>query len=324
MGKRLMVLVMAMVVMAGAAGPAYGWDSYGHMAVAYIAYQKLTPEKKARVKELLKLNPKYDEWLGWVPANASQADKDMMVFMIAANWADEIKGRDSGYTSDGNQHGNRPDGSPNATANTGYDDKLMHKYWHFIDEPFSNDGTKLPEIPTPNAEERIALFRGVLGSKSADGVKSYDLVWLLHLVGDIHQPLHCVARVSKGEPDGDAGGNTERLSLNCPGCASSLHGFWDDLLGTGKTVQEVILPAIETAKQLPATDEKLASVSDVKEWVKEGVEAARQTVYQPPIGDGDGPFTMTPEYEKAAKALAEKRVALAGARLGNLINKELN
>jgi hypothetical protein len=60
----------------------------------------------------------------------------------------------------------------------------MHKYWHFIDTPFTIDGTALPAIPTPNAQERIALFRTVLASTSADPLKSYDLTWLLHLVGD--------------------------------------------------------------------------------------------------------------------------------------------
>jgi len=57
--------------------------------------------------------------------------------------------------------------------------------------------------------------------------------------------------------------------------------------------------------------------------VAEGVAAAQQVVYQPPVREGDGPFTMTSEYAQAAKALAEKKVALAGARLANLINKEL-
>lgn len=321
MGKKLFVFLIALLVMGAGASSTHAWDNYGHMAVAYIAYQKLTPQKKARVKELLLLNPKYDEWMGWVPANASAADKDMMVFMLAATWADEIKGRDSGYAQDGSAGGNRPEESPNPAANMGYDDKLMHKYWHFVDVPFSRDGTGLPAIPTPNAEERIALFREVLGSKSADGVKSYDLVWLLHLVGDIHQPLHCTTRVSKAEPDGDNGGNKERLE--CAGCAPVLHAFWDNLLGTGKTAREVLHPAIATAKALPVADARLAAVSDVREWVAEGVAAAQQVVYQPPMGDGDGPFTMTTDYENAARALAEKRVALAGARLGNLINDEL-
>jgi hypothetical protein len=53
----------------------------------------------------------------------------------------------------------------------------------------------------------MSLMRAVLKSASTDDLKSYDLVWLLHLVGDVHQPLHFTTRVSAGFPTGDAGGN---------------------------------------------------------------------------------------------------------------------
>jgi len=46
-------------------------------------------------------------------------------------------------------------------------------------------------------------------------------------------------------------------------------------------------------------------------------------VYSGPVGAGTGPFTLTNNYKKAAKALAKKEVALAGARLANLLNSEL-
>ena len=49
-----------------------------------------------------------------------------------------------------------------------------------------------------------------------DALKSYDLSWLLHLVGDVHQPLHASTRVSSTDPGGDAGGNL--LKLNCAHC----------------------------------------------------------------------------------------------------------
>src|SRR5262249_56635028 len=88
------------------------------------------------------------------PAGVSSADRDLMLFMIAATWADQIK-RDPSYESDGSHGGNRPEGSPDPGANRGYGDLLMHKYWHFVDRPFASDGTRLPTIPTPNAEERI-------------------------------------------------------------------------------------------------------------------------------------------------------------------------
>jgi hypothetical protein len=245
---------------------------------------------------------------------ASADEKNLMIFMIAATWADGIK-RDSTYTQDGSQGGNRPDGSPDPGRNTGYDDLLMHKYWHFIDTPFTKDGTPLPAIPTPNAQVRIALFRTVLASTSADPLKSYDLTWLLHLVGDVHQPLHASTRVSSTDRNGDSGGNLVKLS--CAHC--ELHAFWDDLLGTNNNLNTVV----KAARKLPAADAALAAKSDEKDWIAESFTEAQQTVYQPPILAGDGPFTLTTQYKKDAGKLAKVRVALAGARLANLLNTEL-
>ena len=239
-----------------------------------------------------------------------------MVFMIAATWPDEIKSA-SGYVSDGSHNGDRPDGSPDPSANKGYSDKLRHKYWHFIDTPFTTDGTApLPTIPNPNAQERIALFRGALGSGADDSLKSYDLVWLLHLVGDVHQPLHCTTRVSITDTEGDSGGN--RVSLG----SGNLHAYWDDLPGTGKPAS-VFKGVIKAGKKLSAPDATLAAISDEKTWIVESFQAAQQTVYQNPIGAGDGPFSLDANYKTAAKKLAQERIALGGVRLANLINDNL-
>jgi S1/P1 Nuclease len=297
---------------------AFGWNERGHMSVAYVAYKQLTPGTRGRVNVLLKLNPKYNDWAATVSQqvpNASADDKDLMIFMIAATWADQIK-RDSTYTKDGGQNGNRPDGSPDPGRNTGYDDLLMHKYWHFIDTPFTTDGTALPAIPTANAQERIALFRGVLASTTAsDALKSYDLTWLLHLVGDIHQPLHASTRVSSTDPDGDAGGNL--VKLDCAKC--QLHGFWDDLLGKQNDLKTVT----QAARKLPKPNAELAAKSDERDWIAESFQEAQQTVYSAPIAAGDGPFTLTTQYKKNAGKSAKQRVALAGTRLANLLNTEL-
>jgi hypothetical protein len=319
MTKRSLASCVTLIAFATAAAPVYGWDNVGHMVVASAAYQQLTPQTKARVDTLLRMNPKLNEWLSWIPTNASKTVKGRMLFMIAATWPDQIKS-DPSYTKDGSDDGNRPDGSPDPSANRGYDDLLMHKYWHFIDTPFTRDGTALPPIPTPNAQERIALFRGVLNSNAPDSLKSYDLTWLLHIVGDVHQPLHCATRVSSAEPGGDSGGN--RVKLNCSGCPSELHAFWDDLPGTA-AVQAAIAPAIKAAKKLPAADPILAAKSDEKDWIAESFQAAQHTVYQPPVMNGIGPFSLTSVYKNAARALARRRIALAGARLANLLNTEL-
>jgi hypothetical protein len=317
MKPRVLGAVLGLASLLGLNDQLFGWNDRGHMSVAYVAYKQLTPATRERVNGLLKLNPKYNDWAAKVDQQvptASADDKNLIIFMIAATWADGIK-RDSTYTKDGGQNGNRPDGSPAPAKNTGYDDLLMHKYWHFIDTPFTTDGTALPAIPTPNAQERIALFRTVLASTSVDGLKSYDLTWLLHLVGDVHQPLHASTRVSSADPDGDAGGNL--VKLDCTKC--ELHAFWDGLLGTQNNLKTVT----KAARKLSKADAALAAKSDEKDWIKESFDQSQQIVYTAPIAAGDGPFTLTPQYKKNAGKLAKQRVALAGARLANLLNTEL-
>jgi S1/P1 nuclease len=295
--------------------PAFGWDDEGHMAVAYLAYQSLTPEKRARVKTLLKLNPSYTAWKQSLPLGTSSADADRMIFMIAATWPDQIR-TDPRYQDDGPNNGYTPEGLQ-ATQNIGYQDHLRHKYWHFIDLPYSQDGTPLPATPTPNIEAQIAAFRAVLASNKSDDVKSYDLVWLLHLVGDIHQPLHCVTRVTAREHNGDSGGNCVKLCE--PPCKDTLHAFWDNLLGTEKSPAA----AGQSARRLATPDPALVSKGDAAVWVAEGFQAAKESVYVAPIGPGLGPFTITPAYQSASRTLAKLRIALAGARLAKILNEEL-
>jgi hypothetical protein len=89
MRKRLIPLVLAALLTTPyLVGPAYAWDSVGHMLVAYVAYQQLTPQAKTRANALVRMNPKYSEWVGWVPPNSTVAQKNMLVFMIAATWPD--------------------------------------------------------------------------------------------------------------------------------------------------------------------------------------------------------------------------------------------
>jgi hypothetical protein len=74
---------------------------------------------------------------------------------------------------------------------------------------------------------------------------------------------------------------------------------------------------------LPKAEAALAAKSDEKEWIAESFTESQQTVYAAPIAAGDGPFTLTAQYQKNAGKLAKERVALAGARLANLLNAEL-
>jgi hypothetical protein len=301
---------------------AFAWNDKGHMMVAFRAYQQLTPPTRARVAVLLALNPRFQTWNNLIPAGTPAADRPALLFAIAATWPDHIKS-DPTFTDDGTDGGNRPDGA-SSSQNTGYTDKLRHKYWHFIDEPFSRDQTALPMVPTPNAEERIHLFRGVLATSGTgqDGLKSYDLVWLLHLVGDIHQPLHAATRVSAAQPDGDQGGNLVNVCVTQP-CSSTtkkrLHAFWDGLPGP----EQDVASAAAAAKLLAAPPAAKAAISDEHQWMLESFNLSQGDVYRPPVVAGVGPFSLTSKYRSSSRSLMKKQIALAGARLANLLNAEL-
>jgi len=317
MRTNLRFAVAGLIAVLVTTSPALAWNSKGHMAVAYIAYNKLTPAVRARADDLLRRNPYYVEWERTIPAAASDAEKRLWIFMRAATWPDQIKARDSGYADDGTDKGTRPDGE-SSSQNTGYSDKLRHRYWHFVVKPFTRDGSPLPPIPAPNAQDRIHLFRAVLASTTeSDDLKSYDLSWLLHLVGDVHQPLHVATRVSAIQPDGDKNGSLVRL-CSAP-CKDELRAFWNTILGPETTVTS----AASLAKTLPSARAAGAAVLDEAIWVQESFLLAQSQAYKPPIGAGAGPFILTPAYRANAKSVAREQIALAGARLATVLNAEL-
>jgi S1/P1 Nuclease len=290
------------------AGTAVAWNGFGHMTVAAIAYPLLTPAAQQKVAALLKLNPNYSQWVAGVAA----ADQDRVAFMVAATWPDAIKLM-PGYKDDGET----PKGAQ-AGQNIGYADKNQHRYWHFIDTPFSPDNTPLKMPIPPNAQTQIALFRTALASAGTSAnVQSYDLVWLIHLVGDVHQPLHATARFDKTQPKGDEGANL--VAICAAPCKDELHAYWDEILGTSTLPASAQKAGIAIA----ASDPKLASITDEQVWITESFAAAKKSVYVDPIGVGAGPFIPTPAYRAAAHTVADQRVALAGARLADLINNAL-
>jgi S1/P1 Nuclease len=312
--KKLLCLTLAALfsdVICATVSPA--WYDFGHEAVASAAWNKLQPNTKARVISLLSKNPYYSKWLAQVTPGTPDDEKNRLIFAQSATWADAIK-KDSEYRADGAEGGNKPDG-PQCAENIGYSDKRMHKYWHYDDTPFSPDHTPLPSHATPNAQTQIAEFRKVLASDAPDELKSYDLVWLVHLVGDVHQPLHCVTRVIHDDPNGDKGGNDCKLI----GKPDNIHSVWDGIVGDDRALQ----PAIDFAKSLPDAPKSLAKKSDEKIWIAESYKLARSKVYVKPLGKTNGPFEMTEKYKEQARRIGEQRIELAGARLANLLNTEL-
>jgi hypothetical protein len=299
------------------ASPIEAWYNGGHMVVAYIAYQNLTTQTRSRVDTLLQRNGLYAKWTKGV----AQEQKGLVAFVNAATWPDCIKEKtcSPGYTSDG---GDTPPGKATDAQNIGYKDKLMHKYWHFVDLPDAA-GAPGQSPETPNAQTEIELLTKAISSSESDDIKSYDMVWLEHLVGDVHQPLHATSRFTKNHPSGDAGGNL--VYFCAKPCTDELHGYWDGLLGDSPTVAEVT----KTGDGLLAAGKPEGADNGTPgSWVNDSFNLAKTAVYIPPISaDNDPAVKISPRpdatYQNNATAVARSQVTLAGYRLAALLNKNL-
>ena len=302
--------------------PAWSWSRGGHMTVAYIAYQKLSSTAKSKVDALLVKNPDYSTWVANIPDTPQNRElRAQTAFLRASLWADDIKSKRD-YTEDGlpGSNGNKPPNTPEAGQNVGFSDKFIHKYWHFHDTPFSSDHTPTQPPLTPSALTQIPKLRDGL-KNGDDDLKSYDLSWLIHLVGDVHQPLHATSRFTVMQPNGDDGGNGVKLcqSTCTGGGGQALHSFWDGLFGTSLVLEDAIDLGDTLLAENP-TPPVAASIADPGKWLDESFRLAKKKAYAPPIRKNGGISTTNPTYRQAARETGEAQIVLAGYRLANLIN----
>jgi hypothetical protein len=281
--------------------PLQAWNATGHRIVGAIAYDRLTAKARARVDELLRQHPDFKMLMG----------RD--AFLAASVWPDAIRGDTRFY--DDTLPNAQPTPLLSGFASLGFLSMARHTNWHYIDLPFSPDGTPLEPTPSPNA---LIELRRIL--KEAD-LSAYDLPWLVHLTGDVHQPLHCTSRFTKSQPHGDQGGN---LVYVMPG--RNLHALWDDLAGSVTTDAYVNRYAAEiTAEFVKARGQQPRLSKDPKKWVDEGFDLAKREVYTfgPETGSREHPLPLPPAYEENARRIARIQIAKAGFRLAAALNAKL-
>ena len=275
------------------------------MTIAALAYPQLTAKTRQRVAALLQRNPDYAEWT----RGFDESDRERIVFMRAATWPDAIK-RKPNY-SDEPEHG-----TTIISPNSGYRDPRLHRPWHYINTPISPDNTPAPAAGTPNLKTQLIALQQSLQSRATDiDTQSYDLVWLMHLVGDAHQPLHAVSRYTHDYPHGDEGGNA--LIICQQSCNQNLHSFWDGVLGKTRTPQTIL----RIISSYPRIDSRRAAILDPSAWLQESMDISQRVVYAPPVAISADPITLTGAYKANARLAAQQQAVVAGARLANLLNR---
>jgi S1/P1 Nuclease len=251
------------------------WGPKGHAIIADVASSRLSPVTKKNLRVLL--------------GNQSLAS--------ISNWADEVR-----------------------------KDRPESFGWHFVDIPKDASGFSeerdcyRPNDQYPGAQtdhhncivNRVEMFRQVLADENApkqDRVEA--LKFLVHFVGDVHQPLHAV--------DEARGGNDIKVvvfgSDQCGKYPCTLHGVWDySLIERAGYSESKYVHHLKHLIRTHHLDSR--SGGSVEAWANESHEEARQVL-------DEHVYLIDRSYWQANIGLVDERLALAGLRLAALLNDTL-
>ena len=255
----------------------WAWGREGHRLTALVAEQYLTPETKAQIEELLRADSRSHETLADI-----------------APWADT-------YRMD----------HPETAA------------WHYVDIPkAAATFDRIRDCPVSKTDpkspwrdcvtDRILYFEGRLGDTSLSlEQRAIALKFLVHLIGDIHQPFHALGD--------DRGGNGIAVaflgSSICDANNCNLHGVWDDSMIEQQRLSEQ-----------KYTDRLLQEIKD-NHW--ERMDGGEPTTwanishhYAVDAWVPNGTL-LTHEYVAEESKVVDAQLALAGLRMARVLNRIL-
>jgi hypothetical protein len=329
MAPSALVLAAALMLSAApahASAVALRWDATGHRAMAAIAYDRLRPATRARVDSLLRAHPDFVRLSEGVDAATPSGIRE--VFLRASIWADRIRSDARFYR----ENVRSPQPTP---LLPGFPSMERHEEWHYLTRSFSTDGSPTISLAEPNAASVMPDLADAMADPARPAaLRAYNLVWIIHIVGDLHQPLHGTSRSTRERPQGDAGGNG--VFVRFPGDSrdsSNLHWVWDGWVGRASRDMRLDDIARQLAAQLPiaspeetdalAIPDGAALATTVLRWADESATIARYMAYElPPRVDARPPL-LPPEYLASGEAIARQRLALSAYRLAALLEARL-
>lgn len=312
---------------------AFAWDHPAHMTTAAIAFMEIErskPELIEKIELLFMRHPDTSPF--WVAAgDARGKERAKRMFIEGARWADDTKG-------------------------TIHDRPTWHTArWPIVAEDAPPEAKAAAEArkdrPAGQALEALIMNYAMLSSsetKSAE--RASALSWLLHLVGDIHQPLHVSDQYSKEFPAGNGAGTLEYVMDPVNDMPIPLHLLWDSNMYRSTALDAVEQNAQELVKKYPRSTfpelKGLEGPDDFAKWARESYDVAVdfaygygiETVSDPDkdldsekavkkmvayIVHGVPPLEEAPEvpaeYWDKLEQVAQRRITLAGYRIADLV-----
>jgi len=280
--------------------PASAWLGEGHRATATLAYDLLEqrdPEAIAAILRVMQAHPdraRFDSQLG----DLAGRDRERRIFELMAVWPDAVRG-------------------------TAYD----HPSWHQSQRIVSSVRSVIPfSFGSAQAEfaRNLAVARDA-GAPEAE--RAIALCWVMHIVGDMHQPLHAAMWMSWRFPITDAGGQWAWVRPAPDADPVRLHRFWD---AAGRTGGITLAPSASLEAQLvpdPPSEEAEAIAPDPETafagWVAHSRKLAFEVVYRRgALRRSPSPRSapvLPPDYIEQARVVSLTQLRAAGDRIGTLL-----
>lgn len=258
--------------------PAFGWSREGHELVGELAQRRLSPAAHAEVARLLAAEP--------VPTLAG-----------VSTWADDM--RSEGRTS-GLELGKRSE------------------KWHYVNFPRGTDCAYDPARDCPGGDCVVAAIpaqAAILADRSRpDAERAQALKFLVHFVGDVHEPMHA----GFGH---DRGGNTVQIQLRARTArdgaeGTNLHRVWDyHVLRSADLDRDAYADRLQARSAVAVESPVLAA--GARDWA---IESCRLIADTPLYPRG---HVLRDDYLDTHRPLAETRVLQAAFRLAALIEAAL-
>ncbi len=296
--------MLALLVIAAA--PLRAWDSGGHEIVDAIACSHLNPKAKQAVDQLA------------AQLHSSRRGYDAITIGC---WMDDIR------------------------DDPAVPDDRKFRTWHYIDIPIDPNAPKPSFEPGTdtalhgNAVQALKRALNVLKGGADPYIKDRPtaLAIVMHLVGDIHQPLHCATNtiIVHGNAIDDRGGNLEFITNGPPGDTKfNLHRFWDVAYRTTFDESSGLIQIDDfqlNHAQIAECDDDLrkegsafAREPHLDIWAETSNSVARHAVY-PGLTAGENPkfCRLSSAYVAQARINARALLDMAGLRLATLLNETL-
>lgn len=278
-------LVAALVVTASAARPALAWGDYGHRVIAQIAEANVSPRVRARIKALLAQE-----------RQLATPECPLKTIEDASVWADCVRRDDLrwGYSAP----------------------------WHYVNMDICKPFDLKANCPNGScAPAQVARNEKLLADRKLPAHARLEaLAWLVHTMGDMHQPMHAGDR-------GDMGGNRVSASYGIVEGRMNLHRLWD-----GPIAERAITQGRPLVRAYSPDERAAVGGGTVEDWAREAWDLSRDAAYiTAQHGPACGPALGKDERARHSDAdietlipVVRTQVLRAGLRLAAALERALD